>query len=254
MVEVELGGSGASNCVLESNESSPFRALPKKNFANSAFRLTKRETTMRHLLPRFSTPLLIVLCSLDPIHSFTSSRRQAVSINFKKGLDLAPRRSLLRLSKKDTSDISNSGDDRNHDDEFNLLQFLQETFLSKEALEEYRQYVWAFSVALVIRFLIVEPRYIPSLSMYPTFDIGDQLAVEKITKLVREPSRNEVVVFNPPKAFREVVNGRFPGDDSNNGKSSEALIKRIVAVQVRIEERVKSLWRSMLTFSLRVTS
>ena len=59
-------------------------------------------------------------------------------------------------------------------------------------------------MALALRFLVVEPRFIPSLSMYPTFDIGDQLAVEKVTHFVRPYSRNDVVVFNPPPAFMEV--------------------------------------------------
>ena len=89
-----------------------------------------------------------------------------------------------------------------------------------------KTYTVSLSVALLLRLLIIEPRYIPSLSMYPTFEVGDQLAVEKVTKRIRPFNRNEVVVFNPPETFRTLV-----GD--NNRKAKEALIKRVVAVEVR---------------------
>ncbi|CAL1145298.1 unnamed protein product [Cladocopium goreaui] len=57
--------------------------------------------------------------------------------------------------------------------------------------------------------------------MYPNFDIGDQLTVDKVSKRWREYERRDVVVFNPPPKFNEVVGGDRSGD---------ALIKRIVAV------------------------
>ena len=67
--------------------------------------------------------------------------------------------------------------------------------------------------------------------MYPTFEVGDQLAVEKVTKRIRPFQRNEVVVFNPPIAFRQVLEGEF-GIPVTVKKAREALIKRIVAVAV----------------------
>ena len=97
---------------------------------------------------------------------------------------------------------------------------------SEEGKEDIQTYFVSLFIALLLRFTIIEPRFIPSLSMYPTFDVGDQLAVEKVTKRIKPLYRNEVVVFNPPQTFRDIVEGY---GDKKKGK--EALIKRIVAVE-----------------------
>lgn len=115
-------------------------------------------------------------------------------------------------------------DDRSWED-LSLFEQIQEWFASPEGQEDVKTYTVSLGIALCLRLAIIEPRYIPSLSMYPTFEVGDQLAVEKVTKRLRPFNRKEVVVFNPPETFREIV-----GSSSKKGK--EALIKRIVAIEV----------------------
>jgi signal peptidase I len=72
-------------------------------------------------------------------------------------------------------------------------------------------FVKALLVALAIRSLLIEPFKIPSGSMLPTVEIGDQIFVNKFIygvripftnfvpfKIVREPRRGDVIVFNNP--------------------------------------------------------
>jgi hypothetical protein len=100
---------------------------------------------------------------------------------------------------------------------------------SAEGQDDIKIYLSSLAIALILRFTIIEPRYIPSLSMYPTFEVGDQLAVEKVTKRIKPFYRNEVVVFNPPETFRQIISDTYGKSDA---RSQEALIKRIVAIQV----------------------
>jgi len=58
--------------------------------------------------------------------------------------------------------------------------FLQKLLKNEELMDDVKTYTTSLLIALTVRTFIVEPRYIPSLSMYPTLDIGDQLAVEKV--------------------------------------------------------------------------
>jgi signal peptidase I len=110
----------------------------------------------------------------------------------------------------------------------------EEKLTLKESIVEFvKEFVPILVICLAIRFFIVEPRYIPSLSMFPSFEVGDQLAVEKVSKRFTAYHRDDVVVFRPPPAFFEL---------SGKPQDNDALIKRVVAVEgdtVEVRARVR---------------
>jgi len=60
-------------------------------------------------------------------------------------------------------------------------------------------------VALGVRQLVIEARYIPSGSMLPGLQIQDRLLVEKLSYRQRAPHRGEIVVFHAPHHFDPVL-------------------------------------------------
>ncbi|BEV36410.1 signal peptidase I [Synechococcus sp. M16CYN] len=82
---------------------------------------------------------------------------------------------------------------------------------------------WAL-LALLLRWFVVEPRWIPSGSMLPTLQLQDRILIEKIRPRVTRSRhshlrRNDVVVFSPPEQLIAL------GYDPN-----AALIKRLVGL------------------------
>lgn len=75
------------------------------------------------------------------------------------------------------------------------------------------------------RLVIMPIQLTPSLSMYPTFDQNDVVAVDKVSKFIFPFKRREVVVFNPPPNFW----AELPEEDPHHGKKVR-MIKRVVAV------------------------
>ena len=84
-------------------------------------------------------------------------------------------------------------------------------------------FIWVI-LALIIRWQVIEPRWIPSGSMLPTLHIDDKILVEKLSfKLnLREDIsdlRDKIIIFNAPDTLI---------DEGYN--SSTALIKRVIGV------------------------
>jgi signal peptidase I len=90
-------------------------------------------------------------------------------------------------------------------------------------------------LALILRWGVVEPRWIPSGSMLPTLQLQDRILVEKLRpRLGRELTNGTIVVFHPPAAL--VAAGYDP---------HAALIKRVVAGPGdKVEVRDGRLWRN----------
>ena len=83
--------------------------------------------------------------------------------------------------------------------------------------------IWIL-IALLLRWQVVEPRWIPSGSMIPTLQIQDRILIEKITprlnqKLNKHLKLNSIVIFKPPKILEE---GGY--------SDGSALIKRVVGL------------------------
>ncbi|MCT7970613.1 signal peptidase I [Laspinema olomoucense] len=78
----------------------------------------------------------------------------------------------------------------------------------------------ALILALGIRAFVAEPRFIPSVSMVPTLEVGDRIVVEKLSYHWRSPTTGDIIVFDPPAALQQY------GYSKN-----QAFIKRVIATE-----------------------
>ena len=100
-------------------------------------------------------------------------------------------------------------------------------------LKDFRNlFIWIV-IALIIRWQVIEPRWIPSGSMLPTLQIQDKILVEKLTPKITSKAnlsklKNKIIVFNVPEKL--ITSGY---------KADTALIKRVIGVpgdKVEIKE------------------
>ena len=89
---------------------------------------------------------------------------------------------------------------------------------SGSKLQGWRSLLLWLCVALLLRWLVIEPRWIPSGSMLPTLQLQDRILVEKLRPRLDRPLPNgTIVVFHAPPLL--VAAGYDP---------KAALIKRVV--------------------------
>lgn len=177
--------------------------------------------------------LLIGLFTVSTLQSFKLNKRSfptsPVSSLFRIPLLLTTRSSSINgpprtpisslfMSEAGSENETNSSPLSNDVEENgNILSKKWKEF-SDDTRDDIKTSVYSFAFAILVRLFLVEPRFIPSLSMFPTFDVGDQLLVDKVSHITRSYKRRDVVVFKPPQTYVELTG------------NTEALIKRIVAV------------------------
>lgn len=87
-------------------------------------------------------------------------------------------------------------------------------------------------LVVLIRSLLGEPRWIPSSSMEPTLQIGDNIIVEKVSYRFSKPERGDIIVFYPPdNALKRPLDPTLWGKFTRMigfFTRDEAFIKRII--------------------------
>ena len=75
------------------------------------------------------------------------------------------------------------------------------------------------SLAIIVRYLAVEPRQVRMSSMYPTLEDGDYVLVNRMAYITNGPERGDVIVFEPPYSGKDDYIKRvigLPGETINN--------------------------------------
>ncbi|MFM8260462.1 MAG: signal peptidase I [Vulcanococcus sp.] len=104
-----------------------------------------------------------------------------------------------------------------------------------KAVRTWRSLLSWLALALLLRWAVIEPRWIPSGSMLPTLQLQDRVLVEKLRPRLQRPLQDgSIVVFRAPPAL--VAAGYDP---------KAALIKRVIGQPgEQIEVRDGQLYRN----------
>lgn len=118
-------------------------------------------------------------------------------------------------------------------------------------LETGKTIVLSVFLALGIRSLVAEARYIPSGSMLPTLQINDRLIIDKVSYRFSNPVRGDIVVFNPTaelerQKFKDAFIKRVIGlpGDRVEVKGGKVYVNGKVLVEKYIDEAPEYNWKS----------
>jgi len=89
---------------------------------------------------------------------------------------------------------------------------VRQVSLGRWLLETLLMVLLAIGIAFLVRTYIVQPYQVPTSSMAPTIEIGDQVIASKFIFYLKDPERGDVVVLDDPTG------------------SVDTLIKRVIAV------------------------
>ena len=91
-------------------------------------------------------------------------------------------------------------------------------------LKDFKNLIIWIIIALIIRWQVIEPRWIPSGSMLPTLEIKDKILVEKLSPKLNlsknlSKLKDQIIVFNAPEILID-----------SGYQSNTALIKRVIGI------------------------
>ncbi len=107
--------------------------------------------------------------------------------------------------------------------------------LLKQKLKSFAKELWetAFFVLvmlIIIKFFLVEMRWIPSASMHPTLIEKDRIVVDRLTRFFREPQRGDIIIFYPPFVTLEYTPFKLFRRLTGIKCDDVAFIKRVVGL------------------------
>ncbi|KZV45206.1 thylakoidal processing peptidase 1, chloroplastic-like [Dorcoceras hygrometricum] len=179
------------------------------------------------LAGKSQSPLVSGLISFVKLSTGISSDVSALGISPLKASKVIPffqGSKLLPCSEPSSTEVDKGGTLCSGDDGSSnktgrcsnswLLKLMNLCFSSEDAKAAFT----AFSVSILFKSCLAEPRSIPSKSMYPTLDTGDRILTEKVSYIFRDPEVSDIVIFKAPSILQEF-----------GFSSLDLFIKRVVA-------------------------